>query len=378
MAITLIRRRRFEVLPRTGLIVLAVALAARVPLLLAAPTLSDDVYRYVWEGRVLVAGGNPYVQSPDDPALVSLRDREIHSRVNHPELATIYPPLAEAGFALVASLSDTVRAFKIWVLLHDMALILVLLRLFGRAGAGPLAVIAYAWNPLVIVEYAGSGHCDPTGILWLALAWLLLERRPAWSAVAFAAAVLVKLAPLVILPFFWRSWPGRTRAISAALLAAGLAVYAGLSRSPHSGLAAYWDRWRNNELVFHVLERGLGGFDAARFAVGGLIVLAILWAWRRYADGLDASRAVLRVATVAAPVVHPWYLGWTLMFEPRRPSAPWLLLSLTAVLNYGVLVSPVEGRDYHLSVGWRAVEYGVPLACALILGAWRRRASARE
>jgi len=67
-----------------------------------------------------------------------------------------------------------------------------------------------------------------------------------------------------------------------------------------------------------------------------------------------------------SPVVHPWYLGWALLFEPLAPSAPWLLLSLTAILNYGLLAPPAAGRDFHLPLAWRWVEYGAPLALGLL------------
>ncbi len=371
LALALLRLERYAQVPRAGMIVLAVALAARVPLLFAPPALSDDIYRYVWEGRVIAHGGNPYTQAPADPALAGLRDRTIHPHVNHPELATIYPPLAEAGFALVARLSPTVSAMKVWVALHDLLLVCVLILLLRREGASEVAAIAYAWNPLVIVEYAGSGHNDPTAMLWLALAWLWLRRRPALSAAALAAGVLVKLAPLVTLPLFVRRWPWRARLIACGGLTAGLGLFWRLTRGSDSGLTAYWERWRNNEFVFHLLERGLG-FAHARLAALALVGAAVFWALWRRREVIAGSRLVLRVATVVAPVVHPWYLGWVMMCEPFGPSAPWGLLSLTAFLNYGVLSTPAEGRAFHLPLAWRAVEYGLPLLLAAAIAIVRR------
>src|SRR5437867_3983262 len=112
---------------RAGLLVFAVAAAARLALLPVPPALSDDIYRYVWEGRVAAEGMDPYHLSPRDTALAALRDPAVYPRINHPELATIYPPVAIAGFALVARLSPTVQAMKLWVVLHDLALVLLLL-----------------------------------------------------------------------------------------------------------------------------------------------------------------------------------------------------------------------------------------------------------
>ena len=375
LGLALLRMRRYAAVPRTGWIVVAVAIAARVPLLLSPPSLSDDVYRYVWEGTVIAHGGNPYVQAPADPVLAQLRDAAIHERINHPELTTIYPPLAEAGFALVAALSPTVFAFKLWVVVHDILLVLVLLALLRREGRPALAAAAYAWNPLVIVEYAGSGHNDPSALLWLGVAWLLLPRRPALSALALAAGALVKLAPLVALPFFFVRWPWRARLAALAVLVPGLFAFWALTRGADSGLTAYWSRWRNNELVFYVLERGLG-FEQARLAALALVAAAVAWGLSRGLATIPASRLALRVAAIVAPVVHPWYLGWVLIAEPLRPSAPWLLLSLTAVLNYGVWAAPAEGAGFHLPLAGRAVEYGLPLALAAALALWRRARAA--
>jgi Glycosyltransferase family 87 len=374
--LALLRVRRYAALPHAWMLVLGVAVAARVPLILSPAVLSDDIYRYVWEGRVITRGGNPYTQSPDDPALAPLRDGIVYPKVNHRELATIYPPLAEAGFALVARVSPTVAAFKVWILLHEVALILVLMRLLRASGLNAVPVIAYAWNPLAIVEFAGSGHNDPTAMLWLAVALLALPRRPVVSAVALSAGALVKLAPLVALPFLARRWTVRARFTAVIVLGAGLGAFWVLTRGESSGLRAYWSRWRNNELIFHYLELGFGGFDAARAAALVLIGVVVAWAlWKAWGT-LEGTRLTVRAATLVGPVLHPWYLGWALMFEPFGPSLPWLLLSLTVTLNYGVFAIPAEGRDFHLPMTWRWVEYGVPLLAAVVLAWSRRRARA--
>lgn len=376
-SLALLRLPRYERLPHAGLAVVAVAVAARLALLPAAPSLSGDLYRYVWEGRVILHGGNPYRQSPDDPALVALRDRVVHPNINHKHLATIYPPLAEAGFAMVAAVSPTVAAFKTWVILHDLALVLVLLAWARRRGQSPVPVIAYAWNPLILVEYAGTGHNDPTALLWLAVALMLSRDRPMASAVALVVGSLTKLAPLVALPFLLRRWPWRARVLAVALIAAGLGWFLAEARGPSSGVAAFWEAWSSNELAFHYLERATGSHAAARLAAIALLCGLLLWVLRQVASEAEGTRHMLRGSLLLSPVLHPWYLGWVLAFEPLKPSGPWLLLSLTAVLNYGVLATPDEGRTFHLPLAWRWVEYGAPLALAILL-ALRARKSARR
>jgi hypothetical protein len=357
----------------TGAVLLAVAIAARLALLPVTPTLSDDVWRYVWEGKVVVHGGDPYHQAPSDPALAPLRDRSIHPRINHPELATIYPPFAIAGFALVARISATLWAMKGWIVLNDLALVAVLMAWIRRRTGRVGPVLAYAWNPLVLAEYAGGAHHDPTAMLGLVIALAWADRRPVASAGALGLAVATKLAPVLALPALLRRWPWRARAVAVALVAAGGATYWMLTRGASSGLGAYWRSWTNNELAFHYLALALRDSMRARAAVLGVLTgAAAMFAWRR-ADPAVAARTLLRVAVVLGPVVHPWYLGWVLVLEPLGPSAPWLLLSATVLLSYGVFAPPAEGGAFHLSLAWRWVEFGIPLLLAGALTLARRR-----
>lgn len=375
--LVLLRLERYAAVPRAGVIVFVVALATRALLVPVEPSLSGDVYRYVWEGRVLAAGADPWRQPPSDPTLAPLRDDEVWPRINHPELATIYPPLAAAGFAVVAAVSPTVIAFKSWIALHDLLLVVVLLAWAGRAGRSAASVVAFAWNPLVLIEYSGSGHNDPTAMLWLALAFLLAATRPSVAALALAAGCLVKLAPLVAVPFLLRRWPWRARLLALTPIVLGLGWFLARTRGPSSGLGAYWDRWRNNELVFHGLERALGGYGAARTAAVALLIAVLAWAWTKRGEPWRATQLGVRAGTLLSPVLHPWYLGWALMFEPLTRSAGWLALSATSLINYGVGVTPAAGRSHHPSLAWRWVEYGVPLAIALA-GAWIARRQGRE
>jgi len=378
------RLDRYARLPRVGWVVFGVALAARMALVATPPSLSLDLYRYVWEGKVLLHGMNPYHLGPADPALSSLRDGVIWPQVNHPELAAIYPPLALLSYAALAAVSSTVIAFKLWGVLCDLAVVAVLLRWAQRRGASPARVIAYAWNPLVLIEYSGSGHNDPLAMLGLAVALMLADSRPGRSALAFAGGALVKLGPLVALPFLWRRWPWGARAVALVALAVGLASYWALTRGPESGLTAYLGSWRNNEFGFHMLERGLGSFAAARAAALAAVLMALAWAWLRRWPLERATRLGIRLALLVGPVVHPWYLGWELMFQPLAISAPWIVFSLTVVLNYGMLRTPLEGRSFHLPYAARGLEYGIPLAVfglSLVLRrvrAWRAARALRH
>jgi len=371
-ALALMRRARWRELPGAGVFVVVVAFALRAAVLPVAPTLSDDIHRYLWEGRVIAAGADPYSHAPDDPALTALRDRDVFPRVNHPDLRAIYPPLAELGFALVAKAGGTPRVLKLWVLLHDLALCALLAWWCRRRGGSAWDAAVYAWNPLVITEYAGSGHHDPTGILWLAVALVLAERYPVRSALAACASALVKLVALAALPFLWRTWNGTARVVAAITLGVTLAFYGALALGEGSGLSAFALRWRHNDALFGPIA-AIAGDANARLVAAGLLAGLTLMAVRARVTTADGTRLLLRAGLLLGPVVHPWYLGWVLVFEPLRPSPAWLLLSATVTLGYGTFAPPAAGGAYHPGAWTRVIEYGSPALLAVILFALRRQ-----
>jgi hypothetical protein len=374
-ALALIRARRYRQAPMVVGIVLVVALAARIALLPVTPTLSDHLYRQLWDGKVVQAGENPYRLAPGEPRLASLRDQEVFPRLRHPERTSATPPLALAGFALVAALSPTVWAMKLWVMIHDLALVGLLLWWLTRRGENPVLALAYAWNPLVLSECAGNGHADPVALVWLVAALAISERRPAFAALSLALASLAQLASLMALPFLWRGWPRYARLLVLGVLLPGLALY---SYGLLGGDSMAWNPAdRNNELAFHYLTQWLGTRHAWAVVIVGLFWAFAWLAWRRD-DPAYSTRSALRLGLLASPVAHPWHLTWPMALEPLGPSAPWILLSLTCVLSYGLLAAP-GGGEFHLPLAWRWIEYGVPLLLAAVL-AWnaRRRREGRR
>jgi len=133
--------------------VLVVAVACRLTLLVAPPTLSTDAYRYVWDARVASAGISPYARAPSAPDLAALRDDRIYPHLNHPTWQTVYPPGAQLFFRVVYALApDSVMAMKTAMGLAELATLAVLVSLLGALGLPLTRVAVYAWNPLVLVE----------------------------------------------------------------------------------------------------------------------------------------------------------------------------------------------------------------------------------
>lgn len=156
---------------RAVVLILGVAAAMRFAILLAPPFLSNDVYRYVWDGRVLAAGINPYRYIPTDPHLAALRDAVIFPHINRSNYApTIYPPAAQAIFFAATRISDSVTGMKAAMVAVEAVATVLLLRLLVAVNLQAVRIIVYAWHPLPVWEFAGSGHIDAAIIALVALA----------------------------------------------------------------------------------------------------------------------------------------------------------------------------------------------------------------
>ena len=162
----------------TLFIVLALAGIFRLSIVFAPPYLSDDIYRYVWDGRVQAAGINPYRYIPADEHLQSLRDEEIYPKINRRDYAhTMYPPAAEAMYFLTTRISESVTWMKLTIVGFELITVWLLMELLASFGMPRQRILIYAWHPLAVWEFAGSGHIDPLAFAFIALALLARKRN---------------------------------------------------------------------------------------------------------------------------------------------------------------------------------------------------------
>ena len=209
---------------RTSLLVmlLLIGAAARLPYMLAHPESSDDIYRYVFEGRVWADGENPFYFPPDSPRLAHLRDDVIHPRINNQELATIYPPAAHGLFVLAHFAGGTILSWKALLLALELAAAILLGRHQMRHGKSLLAATLFFWNPLLIFESAEGGHVDAAGASMVLLALCIaLSQRPFRASLLAIAACLVKPVPGPLLLLFCRGKRGLSGLVAGGIIAAG-------------------------------------------------------------------------------------------------------------------------------------------------------------
>jgi len=358
-------------LSRRGLLAcLGLALAWRALLVAAPPLLSDDIYRYVWEGRVQLHGGNPYAwgDRPGSPRWAPLRDT-VYDGVSYKEYTAVYPPLFLLAGRAVVAVHDSVTAMKAFLVACELATIGALALVLKRRRLPLERLLVLAWSPLALVEIAGSGHNDAFGMLWMVLALLALEAdRPLLSALAASAGFMSKLLPGLVAAAWARRYRLWHALAGGALALALVAVYLdpGSKKTMLLSLSKYARFWRFNETLFAPLAAVLGSHGAAVRAAALLtLALALALAWRR-TEPVAAALAVVAASLLLAPNVLPWYALWLLPLLVLRDEPAALLFTGTVSLAYLVYPTWQSGEPWKLGWGWRVLEY----APCLLVAAW--------
>ncbi len=356
----------FALGPAALFIILASAVVFRLLVLPPSPSLSDDVYRYQWEGRVQRAHFNPYKVFPAALGLRWLQNPE-HPLETGTTTPTVYPSLSEMAFSWIESVAGYKRLFTA-LDLATLALVLLLLAVLEQ----PLPrALAYAWNPTVIVSFAMCGHHDSLAILLLLTANLLIiVRRSALSIGLLALSFLAKFFPALLLPVFLKRTRWAFVGIYIGVVVLGYVPYLDAGRSLFKGLSDYAAGWEANDSLFRLI-RLAGNSKAQAVLVAGVMVLAlVVYTLKKGLEPLRASLLLTAAPLLVSPNAFPWYFTWSIPFLCFYPSCPWLLMSVTAVLGYAPVVAYAEGQPYRDSPFILMLEYA-PVYLWLGYEVWR-------
>ncbi|RJQ74315.1 MAG: DUF2029 domain-containing protein [Desulfobacteraceae bacterium] len=344
----------------------------RIFLVPAAPVLSTDMYRYIWDGRVQAHGINPYRYAPQDQALEALRDQAIYPRINRPPSPTIYPAGAQILFYVLNRAGiHTLPAFKTVLTVFDMGSVCVLILILLHLKLPVERVLAYAWHPLVIYELANNGHLDGVMVFFVLAALLfLLKGRTALSVSSLALAASLKLWPLALLPALANEKKLRNGLLLGLVflglylpyLPAGkqiLGFFPEYFKNPHEsynlGLKVYLLMIfpaSHHLAITAVLSAALAAAAAAVWFVPKNAVSALWFAYML--TGL--------VFVLASGSLQPWYIVSIIPFLALFFSPAWIYFSLVICLSYLTFLTPD-----HTPPEWvRAVEY-VPFFILLSL-----------
>ena len=370
-------------------ILIATGLIFRAMFFGSTPIYEDDWNRYLWDGVVVTQGESPYLYSPEDilrnqdPAqtqalqnLSEYHDNVLH-KINNKNLTTIYPPIAQAAFAL-AALIDPINldALRLVFLLSEAITLFLMVKALTLYGRSPLWAGLYALNPLLIFSAFNAAHMDILLAPFLMGTLITMRKRPFITATLLSAAAAIKIWPLLLAPIIFRPWRDNLKIyISSALLVAGLSLallWPMISTlGETSGLSAYSSQWQRSSFLFPLLEKALSLItdNAATFArVSVAVILIALSVWRGLLSPIGALSkrpAELMLMTLAlyllSPTGFPWYLIWALVFMPFRPLYGLGLLCALTPLYYLRFGLGELGR-YEIYTQWLIpLQFGLPI-----------------
>lgn len=377
--------------------VIVVAAVLRTLFLFQSPELSDDLYRYLWDGLQVMSGHNPYATVPLNIQPQDEASHHLFKLINHPHLTTIYPPAAQFIFAAGVYVSRTPLAIKIVLAAMDVATCILLIRLLSSMGLPAWRAVIYAWHPLPILEIGSSGHIDGAGILFFFLTLVMVialsrihstrssislpfqfhlkQNILALSAgFTFAWAALVKLFPLIFLPGLLILVKKHNRILFLIGILTGVTTLT-LPFLPHLKnmfitLNMYAQNWEFAGFAFRTLRSLTSSGNSARLILASLFffssaaIYGMLWIRKHYSlknipqgslhdscpacltpsdkDSflmvIKALYAITIVFLFLTPTLYPWYALYLVCFLPFTAGAAGLILTWSVFLSYRVLI----------------------------------------
>lgn len=363
----------------TTILLIFAAIVFRGTLWPMLPTLSDDLQRYRWEGKVQAEGWNPYGIAPNDLRLEKLRDYNYEVMPGR-ELPAIYPPAVELLFRATWKWFPGPTQFKAPFAAADVMVLLLLAWMFRRAEDRDFRVAIYAWNPLVIVEFAGSGHNDVLAVLGIVCGLALVKKWPLIASVPVSLATMTKVFPAVLLPVWVRraGWPGKRGwwAVGWAALAALLVLvpYWNALGMFRANLSYYEATWKNyHASLYTVMDWMTGG----NTKIPALVGIAASWGlafWLAWKKAEPAWAAYLLIGTILAfgPNGYSWYFTWIVPLLCFFPNPAWLMLTVLQFLSYNVLIGYGILGVFHFDPLMQWLVYG-PFYALLVGWWWYRR-----
>lgn len=363
-------------------IAIAVAFLIRLSFINLSPIGSDDVYRYMWDGKAQSHGVNPYRYSPDAPQLDYLHTPSLPAAVNHPDMKTVYFPFSQWVFSSCYHLSgENIWGYKLILLVAELATLIGLLLLLRRLNIPMKFVLLYLLCPLSIIQFALDAHIDAVGLPLLVFGlFAYLRGNKVLSYVLFALSISVKPVAVLILPIlFLREkgiWKKAQVAIVPSIVVVGQFLPYVFGSNPFEGLSRFAENWTFNGVVFESLYLYFSDNQKTRLACAILLCISLLLLYMRKKEPLDAFYFSVLLLLIFSPVVHPWYVSWLAVLLPfaRRWSGI-VYASVVSFTVYTIVNFKLHG-NWDQSALILALEY-IPVIALMFLevrgSEWRPR-----
>jgi len=397
--------------PFTKKEIISLAILFRVVFLVGTPNFSDDFNRFIWDGKVIVNGGNPYNYTP-----TQLLDKQVEFRVgnfenlyenlNSKDYYTVYPPVNQFLFAAAELFGNgntfySVVFMKLFILLFEIGLIFLIFKMLKKLKLKESLAQIYALNPLVIIELTGNVHFEGVMLFFLLLGfWLVLTNSLFVAGIAVGLAINTKIVPLLFLPLFLPL----LGLIKSLKLYAVIAVLSIILITPFinptlilnfsDSLGLYFQSFEFNASFYYVIKGISYIFLGYKSTLVGVLIpatiflLAVFSTIKLYRitkfeppakfDFLLFIRYALPLLFVFysfASTVHPWYiinLVILSVFIPSRAVLSWSILSFVSYFAYSAYIENNYQGVFHDSI-WYYIIIGIEYSIVFIFYIFDRR-----
>lgn len=310
--VTQIKRDRFH---NCALLFIIFGIIFRISVLFQPVTASDDIYRYIWDGKVQQNNINPYKFAPESKELGFLHSNIIPKYVNHPDIKTIYPPLSQYIFYISYKLfGENYYGFKFILLIFELATILFLFLTLKHLNIRPEYIAIYSICPLPIMQFMIDGHVDTAGIsLLTAGLYFLVKKKYFISYLFLGFSISIKLITGMVLPYLYNKRNLKLiLSIILPLIVFTLTYIPYLSShvNPFESLATFTRDWTFNGSIFEIFFRLINDNQIARKITAAIFVLFGLLLFFSKKDLLYKIVLIFFIFLLLNPTVHPWYVTW--------------------------------------------------------------------
>lgn len=328
---------------------IAAALILRFSVLFIQPIGSDDYYRYIWDGKVLANGINPYECAPSDSALSKLHSKTLPAMVTYPDIKTIYPPLSVEIFYLGYMIGgESFWGIKILLFLFELFTLTGIFLILKQLKLPEKYLLIYLLAPLPIFQFLIDAHVDGFGLTFLIFSILFyLRKQPILSLIFIALSICVKPLGIILLPivfFTEKEIKSKIQIIFIPLIVCILLylpfVFTVSTSGIFEALGNFTVNWTFNGFIFEILNSFFNDNQKTRLICGILFIAAYLPVIFSKKDFLGKVYISVLILLIFSPIVHPWYVTWLavlLPFIPRWSGILYItLVSLTVitVINY--------------------------------------------
>jgi len=363
-----------DISEKTIFFLAAASIIVHFVLINTTPIGSDDIYRYMWDGKVQAYGVNPYQFAPNDKALNHLSTEQIPSLVNHADLKTIYFPLSEWLFFLSYSISgESVWGYKLLLLVFELLSFYGLFLLTKKLQIPLKFILLYALCPFLIFEYALDAHADGFGLaLLIFFLYFYFTERKILSLIFLGLSLSIKpvgLILLLVLFFHEKEWKMKLQILFIPLFTVTVQFIPYIfSANPFEALLKFTEHWTFNGFVFNTLDLYFHDNRKSRLVCSILLSIVILLISLSKKNLIDKIYFAILFLLLFSPIVHPWYVGWLAVVIPiARKWSGIVFVNTVCFTSFTYISYQLHGVWKEEPIQWLAIYLPVVVMLAMEL-----------